>query len=58
MERDRYAHVGVMPYGVVTSPCVTDGRRLYSFGGEPAHRYNENRETVLQIGTIQWRISE
>ncbi|HOZ49690.1 MAG TPA: hypothetical protein PLO37_24280 [Candidatus Hydrogenedentes bacterium] len=54
VQKDAYSHVGVMPYGVATSPWITDGTRLYSFGGEPAHRYNENTENVLQIGTIHW----
>ena len=44
-----------MVYGVATSHWVTDGERLYSFGGEPAHGYSENTENVLQIGTIQWK---
>jgi len=52
VERDNYAHVGVMPYGVATSHWVCDGKRLYGFGGEPAHGYNQNTENVLQIGTI------
>ncbi len=55
IEDDNYSHVGVMPYGVATSHWVCDGERLYSFGGEPSHGYNENTENVLQIGTIIWR---
>ena len=47
-----------MPYGVATSPWVYDGQRLYSFGGEPAHSYNENTENVLQIGSIEWTLPE
>jgi hypothetical protein len=54
VERDNYAHVGVMPYGVATSPWVSDGTRLFSFGGEPAHSYNLNTENVLQIATMHW----
>ncbi|MBN1345832.1 MAG: hypothetical protein JXQ73_24285 [Phycisphaerae bacterium] len=53
VERDNYAHVGVMPYGVATSPWVCDGKHLYGFGGEPAHGYNMNTENVLQIATIE-----
>lgn len=53
VERDNYAHVGVMPYGVATSPWVCDGKRVYGFGGEPAHAYNLNTENVAQIGTIR-----
>lgn len=52
IQRDNYAHVGVMPYGVATSPWVCDGTRVYCFGGEPAHGYNMNTENVVQIGTI------
>jgi hypothetical protein len=52
VEKDNYSHVGVMPYGVATSHWVTDGQRLYNFGGEPGHMYNENTENVLQIGLI------
>lgn len=55
IQHDNYSHVGVMPYGVATSPWVYDGQRLYSFGGEPAHGFNENTENVLQIGTVHWR---
>jgi hypothetical protein len=53
VEKDTYSHAGVMVYGVATSPWVTDGRRVYGFGGEPAHGYNENTENVLQIGLIE-----
>jgi hypothetical protein len=55
---DNYSHIGVMPYGVATSPWVCDGQRLYSFGGEPAHLYTENTENVLQIGTMKWQLPE
>ncbi|MBN2128983.1 MAG: hypothetical protein JW741_05775 [Sedimentisphaerales bacterium] len=51
---DNYSHVGVMPYGVATSPWVYNGQRFYSFGGEPSHGYDENTENVLQIGTVTW----
>jgi hypothetical protein len=44
-----------MVYGVATSPWVTDGKRVYGFGGEPRHGYNLNTENVLQIGTIRRR---
>ena len=44
--------IRVMPYGVATCPWVTDGKRVYAFGGEPAHGYNENTENVFQIGTL------
>ena len=55
VEKDNYSHVGVMLYGVATSHWVSDGKRLYSFGGEPAHLFNNNNtENVLQIGTIRW----
>ena len=53
VQKDNYSRVGVMPYGVATTPWITDGRRLYGFGGEPAHGYVMNTENVLQIGTIQ-----
>jgi hypothetical protein len=53
IEKDNYARLGVMMYGVATCPWVTDGKRLYGFGGEPMHRYNENTENVLQIADIQ-----
>ncbi len=53
VEKDNYSHVGVMIYGVATCPWVTDGHKVYGFGGEPAHYYNENTENVLQIGTME-----
>ncbi|MSP14649.1 MAG: hypothetical protein EXR62_17040 [Chloroflexi bacterium] len=53
--QDNYARVGVMPYGVATCPWVCDGRRVYGFGGEPAHGFNENTENVLQIGTLTFK---
>jgi len=52
VEQDNYSHVGIMPYGVATSNWVCDGKRVYGFGGEPVHGYNENTENVAQIGTI------
>ena len=53
VEQDNYSRVGVMLYGVATCPWVTDGPRLYGFGGEPYHGYNNNNtENVLQIGTF------
>jgi hypothetical protein len=55
VQRDNYFRVGVMLYGVATCPWVTDGQRLYGFGGEPYHGYNDNNtENVLQIGTIKF----
>jgi hypothetical protein len=53
LDADNYTRIGVMVYGVATCPWVTDGRRLYGFGGEPAHAYNFNTENVLQIATIE-----
>ncbi|MFN0167771.1 MAG: Kelch repeat-containing protein [Bryobacteraceae bacterium] len=53
IETDNYARLGVMMYGVATVPWVTDGKRLYGFGGEPMHRYNDNTENVLQIAEIE-----
>lgn len=56
VEKNNYSHIGVMLYGVATSHWVTDGKRFYSFGGEPAHLFNDNNtENVLQIGTIRRR---
>ena len=52
VEADNYSRVGVMPYGVATCPWVYDGEKVYGFGGEPGHGYNENTENVTQIGTI------
>jgi hypothetical protein len=52
IEQDNYSRVGVMPYGVCTCPWVYDGKRVYGFGGEPAHGMNENTENVAQIGTL------
>ena len=52
IERDNYTRIGAMPYGVATAPWIHHAGRLYGFGGEPAHGYNENTENVLQIGTI------
>jgi len=52
VELDNYSRVGVMPYGVATCHWVSDGERVYGFGGEPAHGYNENTENVAQIGVI------
>jgi hypothetical protein len=55
VQEDNYSRVGLMVYGVATSPWVTDGKRVYGFGGEPRHGYNLNTENVLQIGTIRRR---
>jgi hypothetical protein len=53
LEQDNYSRVGVMIYGVATCPWVSDGESVFGFGGEPGHGYNDNTESVLQIGTIQ-----
>jgi N-acetylneuraminic acid mutarotase len=53
VEQDRYARLGVMLYGVATVPWVTARHRLYGFGGEPMHRFNDNTENVLQIGEVR-----
>lgn len=53
IEKDNYSRIGVMLYGVGTCPWFSDGKRLYGFGGEPFHGFNDNTENVLQIGTIQ-----
>lgn len=58
VDKDNYSHVGVMPYGVATTPWVFDGKRLFGFGGEPAHGFNANTENVLQIGILKWRRKE
>jgi hypothetical protein len=56
LARDNYFRVGVMLYGAATVPWVTDGERLYGFGGEPHHFWNNNNtESVLQIATIRRR---
>jgi hypothetical protein len=56
VEQDNYSRPGVMLYGVATCPWVTDGERLYGFGGEPYHGFNNNNtENVLQIGSIKLR---
>lgn len=47
-----YSRIGVLLYGVATSPWVEHGGKVYSFGGEPAHGHNLNTENVLQIGTL------
>ncbi len=52
VEEDNYSRVGVVPYGVATCHWVYADGKVYGFGGEPAHGYNENTENVLQIGTI------
>ena len=49
---DNYYRIGVMLYGVATSPWVLHDGKAYSFGGEPAHGQNLNTENVLQIGTL------
>jgi hypothetical protein len=54
VEQDNYSHVGVMLYGVATTEWVTDGERIWGFGGEPAHNFTSNTENVLQIATIKW----
>ena len=58
VQLDNYSRVGVMLYGVATSAWVSDGTRVYGFGGEPFHSYNFNTENVLQIGAIKRRLSE
>lgn len=55
IDEDNYSHVGLMPYGVATSHWVLHDNAVYSFGGEPAHGFNLNTETVLQIGQIHRR---
>lgn len=52
VEQDNYSRLGVMPYGVATVHWVYADGKVYGFGGEPAHGYNENTENVLQIGTV------
>ena len=54
VEQNRYSRIGVMLYGVATSPCALHDGKLYSFGGEPTHGENLNTENVLQIGTLVW----
>jgi hypothetical protein len=53
VEKDIYSRVGPMVYGVATCSWVSDGQQVFGFGGEPGHGYNDNTETVLQIGTIR-----
>ncbi|MBN2296173.1 MAG: hypothetical protein JXM70_27325 [Pirellulales bacterium] len=53
VQADNYCRVGVMPYGVATTPWVTDGHHVYGFGGEPSHGYIMNTENVVQIGTLR-----
>lgn len=50
--QDNYFRVGVLPYGIGTSPWVKIKNKVYSFGGEPQHNINDNTENVLQIGTL------
>lgn len=55
IEKNNYFEVGVMLYGVATSPWATDDKELYSFGGEPFTFWRgNNTENVLQIGTVHW----
>ncbi len=54
VEKDNYFRVGVMLYSVATCPWVTDGKKIYAFGGEPCHFWNNNNtENVVQIATIR-----
>jgi hypothetical protein len=56
VEKDNYSRLGVMPYGLGSVSWVTDGTKIYGFGGEPHHFWNKNNtENVLQIGTIRWQ---
>jgi hypothetical protein len=57
IEKDKYSQVGVSLYGVGTAPWVRNGDKIYSFGGEPKHNFNDNTENVMQIGTIKWKES-
>jgi hypothetical protein len=57
IEKDMYSHVGVSLYGVGNAPWVRNGDKIYAFGGEPRHNFNDNTENVLQIGTIKWKNS-
>jgi hypothetical protein len=54
VEKNNYFRVGVALYGVMTCPWVTDGKKIYAFGGEPCHFWNNNNtENVAQIATIR-----
>ncbi len=55
VEKDNYFRLGVMLYGVATCPWVTDGQKIYAFGGEPCHFWKGyNTENVAQIATIRF----
>ena len=56
---DTYARVGKLLYGVGTASWVLapvsgppGQRKLYGFGGEPMHGFNQNSETVVQVATV------
>ncbi|MFB3902391.1 MAG: Kelch repeat-containing protein [Acidobacteriota bacterium] len=55
IQKDNYSRVGVMLYGVSSWNWAHVGDQLFCFGGEPGHGLNDNRENVLQIGTIRER---
>ena len=56
---DTYARVGKLLYGVGTASWVlapvsgpSGQLKLYGFGGEPMHGFNQNSETVVQVATV------
>ena len=47
-----YASAGKMLYGVGTASWVSNGTHALGFGGEPAHGWNGNTESAIQMSTI------
>ena len=47
-----YAREGKMLSGVGTASWVSNGTHALGFGGEPAHGWNGNTESAIQMSTI------
>jgi len=57
-EEKKYSRVGVAPYGLITSHCVSNGTHLICALGEPRHGWNANCETVVQIAKLIWNYDD
>ena len=50
----KYSRAGVLPYGLVTSHCGTNGTHIFCALGEPRHGWNSNTEPLVQIAKVTW----
>lgn len=49
---EKYSRAGVVPYGLVTSHCVSNTSHVVCALGEPRHGWNNNCETAVQIAKV------